>query len=457
MKKIAFDPTSARLFSIAIPIVVQNLVQYLQLQTDMAMLGHYNGLFLAAVGNVTFPYITMVNFLLGISTGATVMIAHSIGARQLTHAKRYAEVSFFYNSLISVPFFLILQFLATAIMTWLGTSPEVNASGAEYMKYLSYSLLFLGMEMSVSAILQGMGMTRHIMISGILKTCVNIVLDWSLIYGKFGMPELGIKGAALATSSANAIAAIYLVFALMMSKRMLFYPKLRGILKPKWSIQKKNIVIGFPSGLENIMWALAQIAIIRIVNEIDSLSAGLYLLVVRLQAVTFFIYLGLARGTMTLVGQKMGAGRFKDALHVGSLGLRYSFLFCFMASIFFLWIPDKILSIFTSDQTIILSAAPLLSIVAITIYPIAVNVVIGSAIRGMKDTQWMFYTQILGTCFTIGVSAVLVFVFKLGILGIFLTAFSDETIRSILNSLRFYKGRAFFRRLFARRQVYELS
>lgn len=445
MKFFNKNADSRKLFAIAYPIIIQNFVYYIQLQTDIAMLGHKNSLFLAAVGNVTFPYIICVNFLLGVGTGATVMIAHSIGAGKISHARRFSEVSFFYNFLISIPFFLFLFLSAPAIMTVLGTSPEVNLYGSQYMTLLSFSLLFIGTEMSVTAILQGMGKTKHIMISGIIKTLVNVFLDWVLIYGEWGFPEMGIGGAALATTIANAIGAVYSVAIIFFSKSILFHPG-GGIFKPRWYVAKKNISLGIPSGLESTMWSLAQVAVIRITNEIDVLSAGIYLMVARIQATTFFFYVGIARGTMTLVGQKIGAGNFPDAIRIGFLGLRYSFLFCFAASILFLLFPETILSIFTNDANIIRASAPLFTIIAITIFPVAINVVLGHAIRGMKDPQWMFMTQILGTVFTISCSALMIFVFKMGIMGIFLTTLLDESVRAILNFFRFYKGREFYKR-----------
>lgn len=442
------DPSGARLLAIATPIIIQNLVRYLQLQTDMAMLGHYNPLLLAAVGNVTFPYIILVNFLLGTSAGANVMIAHVIGAGKTNQAKRFSEVSFFYNSLLSVPFFLILLLLPVRIMTWMGTSAEINLYGSQYMRLLSFSVLFLGIEMSVTATLQGMGKTKHIMLAGLLGTSVNVLLDWILIFGKFGFPELGIRGAAMATSIANGVAALYLTAALVFSKNLLFYPTARGIFRPKWRIHRKNIFIGFPSGLEAILWSVGQIAIIRIVNEIDAISAGLYLLVARIQSVTFFFYVGIARATMTLVGQEIGAGKPQKAVQIGLSGLRYAFMVCGIAALLFLAMPDSLLGIFTADTHIIRSASPLLPIIAMTIFPVAVNVVIGGGIRGMKDTRWMFYTQMIGTAFTIVFCAILVLVFHMGLYGIFLTALADETIRAVLNLIRFIKGRAGWSNIF---------
>jgi Na+-driven multidrug efflux pump len=130
------------------------------------------------------------------------------------------------------------------------------------------------------------------------------------------------------------------------------------------------------------------------------------------------------------------------------LGLRYSFMLCGIASILFLAMPERILGIFTSDPDIIRSASPLLPIIAVTIFPVAVNVVIGGGIRGMKDTRWMFYTQMIGTAFTVVLCAVLVLRFHMGLTGVFLTALADESIRAVLNLIRFVRGRAGLPKLF---------
>jgi Na+-driven multidrug efflux pump len=82
-------------------------------------------------------------------------------------------------------------------------------------------------------------------------------------------------------------------------------------------------------------------------------------------------------------------------------------------------------------------SVPLLHIISFTIFPIAVNVVMGNAIRGFKDTRWMFFTQTIGTIFVISVSAILLFVFDLGLKGILITVLLDEVIRAVLNHWRF--------------------
>lgn len=436
-KRVTKNNLHYKLFAIATPIIIQNLVQYLQLQVDMGMLGQSNTQFLSAVGNVMFPYNIIISFLTALSTGATILISHSVGRKSLKSAQRYSEVSFFFNLLISIPFFLLLYLFAHTLMNWMGTSEQINIYATEYMQYLSFSVLFMGISLSIVAILQGVGKTRAIMIAAIISTAANIFFDWVYIYGRLGFPELGIKGAAIATSIANFMGMIYLIMDFISTKRLPFKPTLIGILNPRWKIQKQNVVVGLPFGLEAIFWSFGQIIIIRMVNEVDDFAAGLYVLISRIQAVTFFFYLGLAKATMILVGQEMGSGNKRGAFRVSFLSLKYAFASCVIAAAVFLIYPAQLLSLFTSDQDLIKESTILLTIVSITVFPVAVNVVIGNAIRGLKDTKWMFYTQSIGTIFVISLSYIMLFVFHLNLKGIFITILFDEFIRAFLNYRRF--------------------
>jgi putative MATE family efflux protein len=428
-----------KLFAIATPIIVQNLVHYIQLQVDMAMLGHSNTQYLSAVGNVLFPYNIILSFLTALSAGATVLIAHSFGGKSLNSSKRFAEVSFFFNTLISIPFFLILFLFSHTLMSWMGTSEQINLYATQFMNPLSFSVLFLGVELSFVAILQGVGKTRSIMIAAIIATLTNIFFDFTLINGNLGFPKLGIEGSGIATSIANFIGMIYMIVAYITTKRLPFKPSIKGILNPHWSIQKRNIIVGLPYGLEAMFWSFGQIIIIRMVNELNDYAAGVYVLVSRIQAITFFFYLGIAKATMVMVGQEIGAGNRQQASRISYMSLWYSFSLCVVAASAFLIFPEQILSIFTTEQGLIKGAVPLLTIISITIFPVTVNVIIGNAIRGFKDTKWMFYTQSFGTIFVITLSAILLFVFNLNLTGIFITMLCDEFIRAFLN-YRHFRG-----------------
>ena len=401
------------------------------------MVGRANPLFLSAIANVLYPYNIVIAFLTSLSTGVTVVNSHSIGGKSFKSAQRHSEVSFFFNFIFAIPFFLILFLFANTLLTWMGTSAEINEYGTLFMKSLSFSVLFLGVSLSISAMLLGMGKTKHLMVAAIITTITNVFFDWLLINGHLGFPKLGVQGAGIATSIANFSGMTYLITAVIFSKSLPFKPSLKGILNPRWKIQKRSVIVGLPFGLESMFWSFGQIIMVRMVNGVDLLAAGLYVLIIRIQSVTFFFYLGLARATMILVGQQMGAKNRQEAFRVVNMSMQYAFATCAVASITFLIIPEKILSIFSSDPDLIQRAVPLLQIVSFTIFPVAVNVVMGNAIRGMKDTKWMFYTQSFGTIFVISVSAILLFSFKMGLKGVIITVLFDECIRALLNFRRF--------------------
>jgi Na+-driven multidrug efflux pump len=114
-----------------------------------------------------------------------------------------------------------------------------------------------------------------------------------------------------------------------------------------------------------------------------------------------------------------------------------------IAALYFAF-PKLILRIFTNDRSLIDYAASFLLIIPFIMFPQAINIVIGRGIRGMGDTRWMLYSQIFGTCLVITLSYLLIFTAGLGLLGIFITLLIDETVRGVINLLRFWKGREFF-------------
>ena len=121
---------------------------------------------------------------------------------------------------------------------------ELVNMGSTYLQNLAPSFLAFGIELSLAAILQGIGKTRAIMYAALLRTAINILLDWILIYGNLGFPEMGIKGAAVATTISNYSATFLFIIYFLSQKKLMFKPAFKGILKPKWSIERNNISCG---------------------------------------------------------------------------------------------------------------------------------------------------------------------------------------------------------------------
>ena len=445
MRKINYQKDYQKIFAIAVPLVLQQLFFQLQIYVDRAMLGHVNSEYFSVVGNATAPYYTVLAIIGAICGATTIFVSQSLGAKKISEAKGYAECSFIGNSILPFAFFILFFFFSGIIFSLMGVKSPILEYSITYLQILSFTLLIFGIESTSQSIVQGIGVTKIIMVAGIVRNLLNILFDWLLIYGKFGFPQLDIKGAAYASLIANLIAAPIIVVYAFKSKRVPFKMHLKNVLKVKWDRYKKIIRIGLPAGFESSLWNIGNIIVMSFLNLIDMMSAGIYSLIFSFEMLPNIIYMGFARSTLTLVGQKTGEKDHKLAIIIGFRCMRIALTICIVIAFLFLAFKNSLLSLFTDDVGLVNSAAQYMLIICITMFPRSINNVIGLGIQGMGDTKWMLYGQIFGTTLVVVVSYILIFVAGLGMMGLFITFFIDELIRSIINILRFWKGREFFR------------
>jgi Na+-driven multidrug efflux pump len=155
------------------------------------------------------------------------------------------------------------------------------------------------------------------------------------------------------------------------------------------------------------------------------------------------IFNGIAKATLTLVGNSVGAGDNNAAKRIMTSSIRYSMLFVLLFCIIFAVFPKPILSIFTNDRALIDMSVFYLLMRGITMFPKSLNVVVGNGNRANGDVKWMLYTQVFGSVFVVVAGYTFIYGFKLGAYAIYLTLFLDELLRATLNTIRFYKPEPF--------------
>jgi len=441
MEKISSTNVNVKkIFSIALPLIFQQLFMQMQIYVDRAMLGHVNSEYFAAIGNVLVPFNVLVSIIGGICTGTTIMIAQSIGAKDEARCKSYAECSFIGNSIFPFITFLVFFFGSGYIFKLMGVQSPVLESSASYLRIMSFIFLHMGFTSTAICIMQGIGITKIIMFAGILNNLFNLVLDWVLIFGKFGFPKMDINGAALALVISDFLSYPILVGYVFLSKNITFKLSVKNVFHFSRKIYNKIFKVGFPSGIEFLLWNIGNMVIVSFLNRLDTMSVGVYTLVFSLSVLPLLLYMGFANAALTLVGQKTGENDHKQAVNAGLMCLGFSFIFCIVFAAIFIIFPKKILGLFTNDISYINYAASFFFIVSVTMFPKAINNVIGLGIRGMGDTKWMLYGQIFGTIFAITLSYIFIFVLDLGLFGVFTVFLIDETLRGVVNILRFLRG-----------------
>lgn len=423
-----------RMLIIAIPAGIQYIVNYLQMSTDLAFIGHYDSAGLSALQNARTAYFFLLSFFLSFNSGTNILIAQSLGANLKRKARRFAEVALFYNQLLSFGYLLFWQVSGKSFLALLGAKGTVLELSVEYVSVLSLVFVFEGLIFTASAIFQGRGQTIPITISAIIRTLLNVPLDWCLVYGRWGFPEMGIPGAALATVISEFIGGLFLL--ILAFRNQEFRLSIKAIFRPIWSLYRKIIVLGAPSGLESMIWAGGNIGIVWLLNTFSQDAAGKVgvLTVIRLMA--FCVYFGFGVATLTMVGMAIGGRKYPLAQKIGRLTLWLSFGVCAAVGLLYLLIPKVLLSIFVNDPAVIVELTPLLAISALILFPQAFNVVGGNSIRARGDTRWMLITQIPGTLLIIPLVYVAMFSLHLGLKGLLWVVLFDETWRALANYAR---------------------
>lgn len=433
-KDIYFKP----IVTLALPIIIQGFVIQFQTLINRAFLGNLKSKYLSTIGNIVFPFNATMSVLLAISTGVAITIAHKIGERKHDEIKYYFISALFFNTIIAFIIFIFWYVFCNKIYSLMGVDNSLIKYCVTYVRILEIYVITYGIDISIQSTLQGIGLTKVIMYSGLYKASLNILLDWILIFGNLGMPAMGINGAALSTAISNVSSTIFLILYIKLSKNFFFKIKLSEIFKPKFHLYKEMAKLGIPTGFETFVWYIGNLTLIKLLNNLSSIDVGIYTITYGIEVVIYVIYNGLGKSALTLIGHKKGEGNESESPKILSSCIKYDLTIIFIIFTIFVIFSKQILGIFTNDSIMIKRASSVFILTSATLFPKSLNVVVGNAIRSLGDTKWMLYTQIIGTVILIVIAYLTIFILKLNIIGIYITMFLDEFIRVILNLYHFY-------------------
>ena len=420
--------------------MLSNLISQIQMFIDRIFLGRMNILYMSAVGNVNAPIWTTMSFVMSLSIGASILISQSVGEKDLDKAKEFAASMIKYSNVLPVLLFFFWTFCSPLVFRLMGVSQNVMKLCVTYTRIYAPVFLIVGLYASYGVVFQTSNYTKPLVTYGIIRSLLNIFLDYVLIFGNLGFPRMEITGAALGTTIAEYAGALYLLY-ITISKRKEFFtsPDFKTILKSKFTPFITSVKLGLPTACEDLLWNAGNLCIIRILNTINEVAAGIYSMVFTVEIIFVVVIGAIGNGTLTLSGEATGAKDYKLYRSVVATAVRWSFLVAAFALIFVSVFPRFTLSLFTTDKEVIEMSVIYIILVAANLFGKSGNIIIGNGIRGFGDTRWMLFTQVMGTVGVVSLAALFVFVFKLGILGVFVAVLCDEALRAIINYVRFLK------------------
>lgn len=291
---------------IGAPIMLQQfLVQGMRL-LDSLMIGSLGQKEVLAVGNAGQVSFLMYVFLFGVASSAGVFTAQFWGKGDIPGIRRTLSLSAVIALIIALPFFMGGFFFPEAIMYFMNPDGEIVRLGASYLKIDSLSYFFFAATIIINSVLKGTRQTKLPLLTSFIAVSLNASLNWVFIFGNFGMPRLGVAGAALGTAVAFA-AEFVLVYIFSQRKKNPVRMRVKEIELGNREFRSHFLKHSIPIMLNEILWSLGNFGLVLIFNRMGETAAAAMAIFVVLERMCFVVYNGLAHSAGIFVGNYIGA------------------------------------------------------------------------------------------------------------------------------------------------------
>ncbi len=410
---------------------------------DTIMLSQYSDESVAAVGVVN--QIVMLAFLIFevINIGTSVLCSQYLGAKMQKNMVQVVGVALLFNLVIGLLISAILYSGATTLLGWMGLRPELLKYGIGYMQIVGAFAFFQAISFTISASLRSADKAIYPMMVTVLVNIMNIIGNYSLIFGKLGMPALGAEGAAISTSVARGVSMVVL-FVILFRKHIPRFPLY--YFRPFPWVELKNLLkVGLPSAGENMSYSFSQVVITYFINILGNNALATRTYTVNIVMFVYLFAIAMAQGGAISIGHLVGQKKIRAAYLLGKYVMRLSILVSLVLSCVWAASGHFIFSMLTDNQEIIKMGVTIMIVDIIVEIGRAVNIYATNALRSAGDVNFPFYVGVaVQWTVSVGFSYLFGIHWGWGLVGMWCAFLLDENIRALLfvkrwNSMRWTK------------------
>ncbi len=380
---------------LAAPVMMGMIGHTLVALVDNIMVGQLGTAELAAVslGN-SFMFIAM-SLGIGFSTAITPLVAEADGENNFAKGKSAYKHGLFLCTTLGIVLFLLIL-LAKPLMYLMKQPDEVVELALPYLDLVAFSLIPLISFQALKQFSDGLSMTRYPMYATLIANVVNVILNYLLIFGKFGFPEMGIVGAAVGTLASRFVMVVFLWVLLKGKEKSKKYVIRLKIFVIERSMVKKIIALGFPSALQMFFEVAIFTAAIWLSGILGKNPQAANQIALNLSSMTFMVAMGLSVAAMVRVGNQKGLQKFTDLRRIAISIFLLSFLIATVFALVFIVCNQILPKIYldvddvenlVDNSEVISIAAKLLIIAALFQISDAIQVTVLGALRGLQDVK----------------------------------------------------------------------
>ncbi|BHH82089.1 MATE family efflux transporter [Desulforhopalus sp. 52FAK] len=394
IKKLLAENHYREVLRVCLPLVLSLSATTLMEFTDRVFLANYSIEAISASLPAGITAYLFLSFFGGIGSYAGVFIAQYSGKGDHKKIGAVLWQAIYFTLLAGLIMYLIAVFATDAIFMLAGHEHEVQRLEAIYFSILCKGGILHVAMATLSTFFTGRGLTRPVMIITFVGVLVNIPLDYALIFGVWGLPEMGIRGAAIATVIAWTINVVLLIVLIFTKKHEEKYYVLTQI-QIQWALLKRLLRFGVPAAFQFTMDILAFTLFVLLVGRIGTAELAATNIVLSINALTFMPSMGASQGISVLVGQALGRKSPELATTYVRSGVQMLLFYTFIIDLMFILAPDFVLAPFFHetgsgvDPTVLAHARDILKIVAVYLFCDVLYMMYTGALRGAGDTRFM--------------------------------------------------------------------
>lgn len=407
---------------------------------DTAMLGRLGSIPLAAAGISGVAYFAIVFSLAGIGVGVQTLTARRYGERELLQCGQVLNAGLILSLIAGIPLVLASGGLAKLISPFLSQQSEVVSLGAIYLRYRFLGAAFLLLNMVYRGFYNGIGDTKQQLVSAIIVTISNILLDYALIFGNLGLPKMGIAGAAIASTIATGVGSVYFVSISLLRRYKASYYPYRHFSR---AVSRFGAIIrlSLPVMGQRLISNGSFFIFFSIVARIGTLELAASNIIRSVIGLSIMPAIGIGVAGMTLVGQNLGAEKPDEAELFAWDAAKLAAYLMAGIGLSFVAFPRFIFMIYTSDPAVIALGRMPLIFLGLTQAFGGVSLVLEQSLQGAGNTRYVMLAEVIVcSLFYLPVAYLLGIHLHLGITGAWLGELVYWVTMSSLMASKFRTG-----------------
>jgi|TARA_B110000285_G_scaffold235256_1_gene315870 MATE family multidrug resistance protein len=428
------------------PLIASQVAQFLIHMTDTIMLGWYDVTALAAVTLGSTMYFVTFIVGAGFAFAVTPMVAAAAEADDEAQVRRVTRMglwlSIAYGLLFTLPFMWSEQILLA-----IGQDAVVAAMAHDYLVIAAWQMVPALMAMTLKSYLAALEYTAIILWATLGTALMNVVVNYALIFGNFGAPEMGIQGAAIASLFVTFATVVILV--LYGLRKLPQYKLLQNVWKPDGEILRRVFQLGWPIGLTSLAEGGLFTASAIMMGWIGPIELAAHGIAIQLASLTFMVHLGFSQAATIRAGRALGRGDEINLRRGAKMAIGMSTVFAVATMAVFLLIPEPLIAVFIDPSepekaALLRIGISLLAMAGLFQVVDAVQVLALGLLRGVQDTAVpMVIATISYWVVGLPVSYLLAFTLGMGGVGIWLGLVVGLSVAAVLMMWRFWRRSVF--------------